>query len=110
MVRGTSYYLATIYTLGLHDLYCNSTSTFQEDYRQETGSVIMNKKYEIQCAVRGCSNKRGRKESVPIHRFPKRGDAGQRWIETCANSYLSRLEYCQVVERSLEVVEVFPPL
>ena len=39
------------------------------------------------------------KESVPTHRFPKRGDAGQRWIEACANSYLSRLEYLQVVER-----------
>ena len=35
---------------------------------------------------------------MPIHRFPKRGDAGQRWIEACANSYLSRLEYLQVVK------------
>ena len=59
----------------------------------------MNKKYEIQCAVRGCTTKRGRKESVLIHRFPKRGDSEQRWIEACANSYLSRLEYRQVVEK-----------
>ena len=59
----------------------------------------MNKKYEIQCIVSGCTTKRGRKESVPIHRFPKRGDAGQRWIEACANPSLSRLEYRQVVER-----------
>ena len=35
---------------------------------------------------------------MPIHRFPMR-DAGRRWIEACANSYLSRLEYLQVVER-----------
>ena len=60
--------------------------------------VIMNKKYEIQCAVRRCTIKRGWKESVPIHRFPKRGDVGQRWIEACANFYLSKLEYVQVVE------------
>ena len=59
----------------------------------------MNKKYEIQCAVRRCTTKRGRKESVPIHRFATRGNAGQQWIEACANSYLSRLEYLQVVER-----------
>ena len=52
----------------------------------------MDKKYEIQCAVRGCTTKRRRNESVPIYRFPKRGDAGQRWIGACANSYLSRLE------------------
>ena len=57
------------------------------------------KNYKIQCAVRGCTTKRGRKEIVHIHRFPKRGDARQRWIEACANSYLSRLEYRQVVER-----------
>ena len=43
--------------------------------------------------------KKRQKESVPINRFPNRGDAGQRWIEACANSYLSRLEYLQVVER-----------
>ena len=61
----------------------------------------MIKKYGIQCAVRGCTAKRDRKESVPIHRFAKRGDTGQRWIEACANSYLSRLEYRQVVERKL---------
>ena len=65
----------------------------------------MNKKYEIQCAGRGCTTKRGRKESVPIHRFPKRGDAGQRWIEACANFYLSRLEYRQVIERKFYVGE-----
>ena len=35
---------------------------------------------------------------MPIHQFPKRGHAGQRWIGACANSYLSRLEYRQVVE------------
>ena len=63
--------------------------------------VIMNKKYEIQCTVRRCTTKRGRTKSVPIHRFPKRGDAGQQCIETCANSYLSRLEYFQVVEKKL---------
>ena len=63
----------------------------------------MNKKYEIQCAVRECTIKRDRKESVPIHRFPKRGDAGQRWIEARANSYLSRLQYFQVVERKFFV-------
>ena len=40
----------------------------------------MDKKYVIQCAVRGCSTKKSQKESVPIHRFPERGDAGQRWI------------------------------
>ena len=34
--------------------------------------VIMNKKYEIQCAVRGCTTKKRQKESVPIHRFPER--------------------------------------
>ena len=59
----------------------------------------MNKKYEIQCAVYGCTTKKRQNESVRIHRFPKRGYAGQRWIETCANSYLSRLEYLQVVKR-----------
>ena len=36
---------------------------------------------------------------MPIHRFPKIEDARQRWIETFANSYLSRLEYRQVLER-----------
>ena len=35
---------------------------------------IMDKKYVIQCAVRECATKRRRNESVPIHRFPKRGD------------------------------------
>ena len=59
----------------------------------------MGKKYVIQCAVRGCTTKKHQKESVPIYHFPKRGDAGQRWIEACANSYLSRLGYVQVVER-----------
>ena len=59
----------------------------------------MNKKYETQCAVRGCTTKKRQNESAPIHRFSKSGDAGQRWIKTCANSYLSRLEYLQVVER-----------
>ena len=59
----------------------------------------MSAKYEVQCAVRGCATKRGRKENVPIHLFPKRGHAGQRWIEACANPYLSGLEYLQVVER-----------
>ena len=59
---------------------------------------IMDKKYVIQCAVSGCTTKRGRKGGVPIHRFPKRGNAGQRWIDACANPYLSRLEYLQVVE------------
>ena len=65
--------------------------------------VIINKKYEIQCAVRGCTTKRGRKESVPNHRFPKRGNAGERWIEDCTNSYLSRLEYLQVIEKQFFV-------
>ena len=63
----------------------------------------MNSKYEIQCAVSGCTSKRGRKESVPIHRFSNRGDAGQRWIEASGNFYLSRLEFLQVVERKLFV-------
>ena len=63
----------------------------------------MNKIYEIQCAVRGCTTKRGRKESALIHRFPKREDIGQRWIEACAKSYLSRLEYPQVVGRKFFV-------
>ena len=63
--------------------------------------VIMNKKYEIQCAIRGCTTKRGRKGSMPIHLCPKRGDAGQQWIEGCVNSNLSRLEYRQVVERKI---------
>ena len=58
----------------------------------------MDEKYVIQCADRGCT-KRVQKESVPIHRFRKREDARQRWIEACANSYLSRLEYPQVLER-----------
>ena len=64
----------------------------------------MNKKYEIQCAVRRCTTKRGRKERVTIHRFPKRGDTGKRWIEACAISYLSRLEYRQIVERKFYVL------
>ena len=59
----------------------------------------MNKENEIQYVVRECTTERGRKESVPIHQFPKRGDAGQRWIEDCTDSYLSRLEYRQGVER-----------
>ena len=65
--------------------------------------VIINKKYEIQCAVRGCTTKRSRKENVPIHRFLKRGDAVQRWIEAGMDSYCSRLEYLQVVERKFFV-------
>ena len=40
---------------------------------------------------------------MTIHRFPKRGDARQRWIEACVNSYLLRLEYLQVVERKVFV-------
>ena len=63
----------------------------------------MNKKYTIQSAVRGCTIKRGRRGSVTIHRFPKRGDAGKRWIKAYANSYLSRLEYRQVVKRKFFV-------
>ena len=59
----------------------------------------MDKKYVIQCAVRGRTTKKRQKECVLIYRFPKRGDVGQRWIEACANSYLSRLEYLQVVKR-----------
>ena len=42
--------------------------------------------------------KKRQNESVPIHRFPKE-NTGQRWIEACTNSHLSRLEYLQVVER-----------
>ena len=61
--------------------------------------VIMDQKYVIQCAVRGCTTKKRQKKCVPIHRFLKRGDARQRWIEDCANSYLSRLKYLQVVKR-----------
>ena len=45
------------------------------------------------------TTKKRQKESVPIHRFPNGGDAGQRWIEACANSYSTRLEYLQVVKR-----------
>ena len=41
---------------------------------------------------------------MPYHRFPKRGDAGQRWIEACAYSHFSRLEYLQVVERQYFVL------
>ena len=41
---------------------------------------------------------------MPIHRFPKREDAGQRWTEACANSYLSSLEYLQLVERQYFVL------
>ena len=63
----------------------------------------MNTNYEIQCAVRGCTSKRGRKKNGYIHRFPKRENAGQRWIEACANPYLSRLEYLQVVENKFFV-------
>ena len=59
----------------------------------------MNKKCEIQRAVRRCTTKKHQKGIVPIHQFPKRGDAGKRWIEACANSYLSRLEYRQITER-----------
>ena len=51
------------------------------------------------CTVRGCNIQKRQKESVPIRRFPKRGDAEQRWIETFANSYLSRLEHLQIVKR-----------
>ena len=40
---------------------------------------------------------------MSIHRFPKRENAGQRWIEACANPYLSRLEYLQVIERQFFV-------
>ena len=60
---------------------------------------MVNTKYEIQCAVRGCTSKRGRKKNVSIYRFPKRENAGQRWIEACANPYLSRLEYLQVLRQ-----------
>ena len=56
-------------------------------------------KYGIQCAVRGCTAKRRRNESMPIYRLSKRGDLGQQRIEACANSYLSKLEYQQVVGR-----------
>ena len=44
-------------------------------------------------------HRKASEESVPIHRFPKRGGDRQRLIEVCANSYLSRLEYLRVVER-----------
>ena len=64
---------------------------------------MMNTKYEIQCAVRGCTSKRGGKKNVSIRRFRKRENAGQRWIEACANPYLPRLEYIQVVERQFFV-------
>ena len=40
---------------------------------------------------------------MSIHRFPKRENARQRWIQACANPYLSRLEYLQVVERQFFV-------
>ena len=43
------------------------------------------------------------KESVPIHLFSKRRDARQRGTEACANFYLSRLEYRQVVDRKFFV-------
>ena len=36
-------------------------------------------------------------KNVSIHRFPKRENAGQRWVEAWANPYLSRLEYLQVL-------------
>ena len=64
---------------------------------------IVNTKYEIQCAVCGCNSKRGGKKNVSIHRFPKRENAGQRWIEACVNPYLSRSEYLQVIERQFFV-------
>ena len=64
---------------------------------------MVNTKYEIQSAVRGCTSKRGQKKNVSIHRFPKRENAGQRSIEACANLYLSRLEYLQVLERQFFV-------
>ena len=40
----------------------------------------MDEKYVIQCAVRGrtYTTKKRQKKGVTIHRFPKRGDAGQR--------------------------------
>ena len=63
----------------------------------------MDTKYEIQCTVRRCTSKRGRKKNVSIYRFPKRENTGQRWIEACANPYLSRLKYLQVTERQLFV-------
>ena len=59
----------------------------------------MDKKYVIQCAIHGCTTERSWKESVPIHRIPKRGDVGEGWIEASASCYLSRIEYLQVVER-----------
>ena len=59
----------------------------------------MNKEDEIQYVVRECTTERVRKENMPIHQFPKRRDAGQRWIEACTDSYLSRLEYRQREER-----------
>ena len=64
---------------------------------------MMNTKYKIQCAVHGCTSKRGLKKNVSIHRFPKRKNAEQRWIEACTNPYLSRLEYLQVLERQFFV-------
>ena len=57
----------------------------------------MNKKYEIQCAVRECTARRGRNGSLPIYWFPKKVDAEKWWIEAYVDSYLSRLEYRQVV-------------
>ena len=59
--------------------------------------------YNIQFAVRGCTSKRDRKKNECIHRFPKRENAGQQWIEACANPYLPSLEYLQVVERQFFV-------
>ena len=59
----------------------------------------MNSKYEIQCAVSGCTSKRGRKNNISIHRFPKEENAGQRWIEACSNPCLSRLGYLEVLGR-----------
>ena len=59
--------------------------------------------YEIQCAVSGCTSKRGRKNNVSIHRLPRKENAEQRWIEACANPCLSRLEYLQILERQFFV-------
>ena len=59
----------------------------------------MKSKYEMQCTVSGCTYKRNQKNNVSIHRFPKKENNGQRWIEACANPYLSRLQYLQVLAR-----------
>ena len=56
--------------------------------------VIMDKKYVIQCAVRRCTTKKRQKKSVPIHRFPKRGDAGRmRWKIFCIPSENKNTNY-----------------